>query len=123
MTDRNKDMFKTSQGKYVAPSAIAATFKGLCPYVGELVACGEGRPYCVALVSLDREAITGWAGKQGMAGMSFAEIAHDERTRALISGYIDELNRHLNRWEQMQIKKFAIIDRELSIESGDLTRA
>ena len=54
-----------------------------------------------------------------MAGKSFAELARDEKTRELIAGYIDALNLELNRWEQ--IKKFAILDRELSIESGDLT--
>jgi long-chain acyl-CoA synthetase len=119
ITDRKKDLFKTSQGKYVAPSAIAATFKGLCPYIGELLVYGEGRPYCVALVGLDSEAITEWAAKHGLAGKSFAEIARDDKTRDLIGGYIDQLNTHLNRWEQ--IKKFTIADRELSIEAGDLT--
>ncbi|MEE6177628.1 AMP-dependent synthetase/ligase [Mycobacterium sp. 050134] len=119
ITDRKKDMFKTSQGKYVAPSAIDAKFKGLCPYVSELVVYGEGKPYCVALVSLDTEAITDWAGKSGLAGKSFAEIAGDERTEELIAGYIDALNVELNRWEQ--IKKFVIADREFTVESGDLT--
>ena len=112
-------MFKTSQGKYVAPSAIEVRFKGLCPYVGELLVIGEAKPYCVALVSLDSEAITDWAAKHGLAGKSFAEIARDDRTRELIAGYIDALNSELNRWEQ--IKKFTILDRELSVESGDLT--
>jgi long-chain acyl-CoA synthetase len=119
ITDRKKDMFKTSQGKYVAPAAIDVRFKGLCPYVGELLVIGEGKPYCAALVSLDREAITDWAAKHGLGGKSFAEIARDDRTRELIAGYVDALNAELNRWEQ--IKKFTIIDRELSVESGDLT--
>ena len=119
ITDRKKDLFKTAQGKYVAPSAIAATFKGICPYIGEFIVYGEGRPYCVALVGLDSEAINEWAASHGLANKSFTEIARDERTRDLIGGYIDTLNTHLNRWEQ--IKKFAIIDRELSIEAGDLT--
>ncbi|BBZ44797.1 AMP-dependent synthetase/ligase [Mycobacterium parmense] len=119
ITDRKKDMFKTSQGKYVAPSAIDAKFKGLCPYVSELVVYGEGKPYCVALVSLDTEAITDWAGKNGLGGRPFGEIARDDKTRQLISGYIDALNAELNRWEQ--VKAFTIADRELSIEAGDLT--
>ena len=119
ITDRKKDMFKTSQGKYVAPSAVDTRFKGLCPYVSELLVYGEAKPYCVALIGLDSEAITDWAGKQGLAGNSFAEIAGDEKTQELIAGYIDELNLELNRWEQ--IKRFTIIDRELSIEAGDLT--
>ena len=119
ITDRKKDMFKTSQGKYVAPSAIDARFKGLCPYVSELLVYGEAKPYCVALVSLDNEAITDWAGKNGLGGKSFAEIARDEKTRVLIAEYIDALDLELNRWEQ--IKRFTILDRELSVEAGDLT--
>ncbi len=119
ITDRKKDMFKTSQGKYVAPSTIAATFTGICPYAAEFIVYGEDRPYCIALVGLDAEAITEWAGKNGLGDKSFGEIARDEKTRELISGYIDTLNNELNRWEQ--IKKFAILDRELSIEAGDLT--
>jgi long-chain acyl-CoA synthetase len=119
ITDRKKDMFKTAQDKYVAPSAIASRFEGMCPYVGELIVFGEGRPYCVALVSLDTEAITAWAEEHGLAGKSFAEIARHDKTRDLIGGYIEALNQQLNSWEQ--VKRFAIIDRELSIEAGDLT--
>lgn len=119
ITDRKKDMFKTSNGKYVAPSAVAATFKGICPYVGEIIVDGEGRSYCVALVSLDAESITEWAEKNGMAGQSFAEIAGAQATRNLIGGCIEELNAGLNRWEQ--IKKFRILRRELTVEAGEIT--
>ncbi|BBZ49077.1 long-chain fatty acid--CoA ligase [Mycobacterium heidelbergense] len=119
ITDRKKDMFKTSQGKYVAPSVIDARFKGLCPYASEFLVYGEGKPYCVALIGLDKEALTDWADKHGLAGKSFAEIATDDRTHELIAGYIDALNSELNRWEQ--IKKFTIADRELTVEAGDLT--
>jgi long-chain acyl-CoA synthetase len=119
ITDRKKDMFKTSQGKYVAPSAIAATFKGLCPFASEIIVYGESKPYCVALVSLDGEAIREWADRNGMEGKSFAEIARDEKTKEMIGGYVDTLNKHLNRWEQ--VKRFTIIDRELTVEAGDLT--
>jgi long-chain acyl-CoA synthetase len=119
ITDRKKDMFKTSQGKYVAPSAIDARFKGRCPYASEIVVYGEGKPYCVALVSLDGEAITDWADKNGLAGKSFTDIARDDKTQQLIAGYIDAVNTELNRWEQ--IKRFTIADREFTIESGDLT--
>ena len=119
ITDRKKDMFKTSQGKYVAPSAIDARFKGRCPYVSEILVYGEGKPYCVALVSLDTDAITDWANKNGLAGKSFADIARDDKTQELIAGYIDALNTELNRWEQ--IKRFTIADREFTVESGDMT--
>ena len=119
ITDRKKDMFKTSQGKYVAPSAISAQFKGICPFASEIIVYGEGKPYCVALVSLDGEAIREWADRNGFEGKSFEEVARDEKTRELIGGYVDTLNKHLNRWEQ--VKRFSIIDRELTVEAGDLT--
>jgi long-chain acyl-CoA synthetase len=119
ITDRKKDLFKTSQGKYVAPSAVAAAFKAVCPYVSEMIVYGEERPYCVALVSLDSEAIADWAARNGLGDLSFADIARHDATRELIAGYVDILNEQLNRWEQ--IKRFAILDRELSIAAGDLT--
>ena len=119
ITDRKKDLFKTSQGKYVAPSAIAAAFKAICPYASEMIVYGEERPYCVGLVSLDTDAITDWAAKNDLANLSFAELARHDSTRELIGGYVEMLNEQLNRWEQL--KKFAILDRELSIAAGDLT--
>ncbi len=119
ITDRKKDMFKTSQGKYVAPSAISAQFKGICPYASEIIVYGEGKPYCVALVSLDAEAIKEWAADNGLGDKSFSEIARDPKTKAMVEGYVEELNKHLNRWET--VKKVAIIDRELTVEAGDLT--
>ena len=119
ITDRKKDMFKTSQGKYVAPSAISAHFKGICPYASEIIVYGEGKPYCVALVSLDADSIREWAADNGMGEKSFGEIARDSTTREMVSGYVEQLNKGLNRWEQ--VKRFSIIDRELTVEAGDLT--
>lgn len=119
ITDRKKDMFKTSQGKYVAPSAISASFKAVCPYASEIIVYGEGKPYCVALVSLEAEAIKEWAADNGLGDKSFSEIARDPKTLTMVEGYVEQLNKHLNRWEQ--VKKVAIIDRELTVENGDLT--
>jgi len=119
ITDRKKDMFKTSQGKYVAPSAISAQFKGICPFASEIIVYGEGKPYCVALVSLDADGLKEWGAAHGMAGKPFAEIARDPKVNEAVTGYVEQLNKHLNRWEQ--VKKFSIIDRELTVEAGDLT--
>ncbi len=119
ITDRKKDMFKTSNGKYVAPSAIAAMFKGLCPYAGEIIVHGEGKSYCVALISLDGEAIIEWAAENGMADRPLREIASAGATVAMMSSYVDRLNAGLNRWEQ--IKRFTILERELSVENGEIT--
>lgn len=119
ITDRKKDMFKTSNGKYVAPSAIAATFKGICPYVGEIIVHGEGKSYCVALISLDGEAIAEWAVENGMGDRPLREIATAERTVTMMGAYVDQLNAGLNRWEQ--IKRFTILERELTVENGEIT--
>ncbi|RVW02101.1 AMP-dependent synthetase/ligase [Rhodococcus xishaensis] len=119
ITDRKKDMFKTSNGKYVAPSAIAATFKGICPFAGELIVHGEGKSYCVALISLDGEAIAEWAVENGMGEMPLREIAAAGPTVAMMSAYVDQLNAGLNRWEQ--IKRFTILERELTVENGEIT--
>ncbi|QCQ93114.1 AMP-dependent synthetase/ligase [Rhodococcus sp. SGAir0479] len=119
ITDRKKDMFKTSNGKYVAPSAIAATFKGLCPYVGEIIVHGEGKSYCVALISLDGEAIAEWAVENGMADKPLKEIAAADATVSMMSTYVDRLNAGLNRWEQ--VKRFTILERELTVENGEIT--
>jgi long-chain acyl-CoA synthetase len=119
ITDRKKDMFKTSNGKYVAPSAIDATFKGICPYVSQLVIDGEGRSYCVALIALDADAVHAWANENGMRGAAFDQVATSESFRETMQGYVDTLNGQLNRWES--IKKFAILNRELTVEDGEIT--
>jgi long-chain acyl-CoA synthetase len=119
LTDRKKDLIKTSGGKYVAPQSIEVLFKAVCGYASELVVYGDGRPYCVALVALDPEPITAWAAAHGLGGLPFAELAAHERVRALIAADVEEVNRRLPRWET--IKRFAILPRQLTVEDGDLT--
>jgi len=119
ITDRKKDLIKTSGGKYVAPQSIEKTFKAVCPHASEIVVYGEDHPYCTALVALDPEAIAGWATENGLGDLSFAELAGHERVRAMIAGYLEETNSRLPRWET--IKRFAILRRELTVEDGDFT--
>ncbi len=120
ITDRKKDLFKTSGGKYIAPSQIESQFKALCPYVGQVVVHGNQRNFVVALVTLDPEAITGWASSQsGLGNASYEEIASSDHARKMIDGYVTELNAKLNRWET--VKKFVILDHDLSVESGEMT--
>ena len=119
LTDRKKDLFKTSGGKYVAPSTIESTFKGVCPYAAQLVVYGADRKCVSALVTLDPEAMQGWAEQHGMADKSYAEVVTSPEVREMVQGYIDELNKGLNRWEQ--IKRFTILDKDLTIEEGELT--
>ncbi|MGV1010075.1 MAG: AMP-dependent synthetase/ligase [Dermatophilaceae bacterium] len=119
ITDRKKDLFKTSGGKYIAPSQIETAFKGLCPFVSHLLVLGEGRNYATALVTLDPDAVTAWAASNGMAGRSYSEIVTSPQAQDMVQGYIDKLNTGLNRWET--IKRFTILDRDLTIEEGELT--
>ncbi|MGH3979130.1 MAG: AMP-dependent synthetase/ligase [Pseudonocardiaceae bacterium] len=119
ITDRKKDLFKTSGGKYVAPSHIEGTFKGLCPLASQMVVHGSQRNYCVALIALDPDAVHDWASQHGMAGMSHARVAASQAMHAEIDGYVRELNTQLNRWEA--IKKFIILEHDLSVDSGELT--
>jgi long-chain acyl-CoA synthetase len=119
ITDRKKDLFKTSGGKYVAPQAIESMFKGICPYASQLVVEGDGRNFVTAIVTLDPDAIQGWAEQHGLGGRPYAEIVTSPQAREMVQGYIDQLNEKLNRWEQ--IKKFIILDHDLSIEEGELT--
>jgi len=119
ITDRKKDLFKTSGGKYIAPSAIESTFKGICPYVSQFVVHGEGRNFASALVTLDADAITGWGAAHGLVGKPYAEIVGSPEARTLVQGHVDELNAGLNRWET--IKRFTILDHDLTVEEGELT--
>ncbi|MFM6852391.1 MAG: AMP-dependent synthetase/ligase, partial [Terrabacter sp.] len=119
VTDRKKDVFKTSGGKYIAPAEIEARFKGLCPFVSQFLVHGAGHNYATALVTLDPDAVAAWAPTVGLEGRSYAEIVLSPQARALVQGYVDKLNDGLNRWET--IKKFTILDKDLTIEEGDLT--
>jgi long-chain acyl-CoA synthetase len=119
ITDRKKDLFKTSGGKYVAPTSVESQFKAVCPYVSEIIVHGESRNFCTALITLDADAMAQWAGQNGQAGRSYREVVTSAPVQELIAGYVETLNSRLNRWET--IKKFVILERELSVEEGEIT--
>jgi long-chain acyl-CoA synthetase len=119
ITGRLKEMFKTSGGKYIVPPAIEAKFIAQCPYASQFLVFGEGRNFCVALVALDPDTISSWAAERGMAGKSYAELVKRPEVHALIDEYVNKLNSELNRWET--IKKWALLDHDLSVERGELT--
>jgi long-chain acyl-CoA synthetase len=119
ITDRKKDLFKTSGGKYVAPSIIEGQFKGMCPYVSQILVHGSERNFCTALITLDPDAMATWAEHNEMAEKPYSEVVASQAAGAMVQGYIDQLNAKLNRWET--IKKFVILAEDLSVESGELT--
>ncbi|WP_107765410.1 AMP-dependent synthetase/ligase [Nocardioides terrigena] len=119
ITGRIKELFKTSGGKYIAPPAIESKFKAICPYASQFMVFGNERNYVIALVTLDPDAMAGWAAENGMEGKSYTEIVNSDEVKAMVGGYVDELNTRLNRWET--IKKWELLDHDLTVESGELT--
>lgn len=119
ITGRKKELFKTSGGKYVAPPHIEGTFKGISSLTSQILVHGNDRNFCSALITLDPDAVAEWAGHNGMAGKSYAEVVKSPEIHKVIEGQIEELNSKVNRWET--IKKFAILDHDLTIENGEIT--
>jgi long-chain acyl-CoA synthetase len=119
ITDRKKDLIKTSGGKYVAPTHIEGLFKGLCPYVSQVLVIGQARNFCTMLITLDPDAIVGWAKGGPLEGKSVKEISESAAVRDMLDTYVKELNERLNRWET--IKKFVVLPRDLTVEHGELT--
>ena len=119
ITDRKKDLIKTSGGKYVAPQKIEVIFKAVSPYASQIVVHGDGRNYCTALITLDPDAIASWAEHNDLAGTPYPDLVATVQVHELVQGNVNELNARLERWET--IKKFEILPQDLSVEEGDLT--
>jgi long-chain acyl-CoA synthetase len=119
ITDRKKDLIKTSGGKYVAPSHIEGEFKAICPIVSQVVVIGQARNYVTMVLTLDPDAMPSWTAGGPLAGRSYADVSAAPETAAMIDGYVKELNARLNRWET--VKKYTILPRDFTVESGELT--
>ncbi|MCY0918168.1 MULTISPECIES: AMP-dependent synthetase/ligase [unclassified Streptomyces] len=119
ITDRKKDLIKTSGGKYVAPAEIEGQFKAICPYVSSIVVHGADRNFCSALIALDGPAILTWAADHGLEGKTYAEVVAAPETVRLVETYVQTLNEGLQRWQT--IKQFRLLPRDLDVEHGDLT--
>jgi long-chain acyl-CoA synthetase len=119
ITDRKKDLIKTSGGKYIAPAEVEGQFKAVCPYVSNILVHGADRNFCTALIALDEPSILEWAKENGLEGKSYAEVVAAPATVALVEGYVKELNEGLQRWQT--IKKFRLLPRDLDVEHGEIT--
>ena len=119
ITDRKKDLIKTSGGKYIAPQAIEVMFKAVCPLASEMVVHADGRHYATALVTLDPDALTQWGRAQGLAATDYTALTADPAVREYVGSCVDVVNGRLNRWET--IKDFRILDHDLTVDDGELT--
>jgi long-subunit acyl-CoA synthetase (AMP-forming) len=107
IVDRKKELMINAAGKNMSPANIEGTVKVSCPLVGSVVAIGDDRPYVVALLTLDPDAVAAYAKQRGLADASPAALADDPDLRATIEAGIKEANTKLSRVEQ--IKKFTIL--------------
>ncbi|MET7739027.1 AMP-dependent synthetase/ligase [Streptomyces sp. NPDC005385] len=119
ITDRKKDLIKTSGGKYIAPAEVEGQFKAVCPYVSNILVHGADRNFCTALIALDEPSIMEWAKDNGLERRSYAEVVAAPTTVAMVEGYVKELNEGLQRWQT--IKKFRLLPRDLDVEHGEIT--
>ncbi|WP_121251478.1 AMP-dependent synthetase/ligase [Nocardioides ferulae] len=119
ITDRKKDLVKTSGGKYIAPQAIETLFKALCPLASQMVVHAEGRHYATALVTLDPDALTQWGAARQLDASDYRSLAAHPAVHDYVRSSLDQVNGRLNRWET--VKDFRILDHDLSVESGELT--
>jgi len=118
ITDRKKDLMKTSGGKYVAPQKIENLLK-LQPHVSQAIVIGDRRKYCVALITLDAEEVARWGREQGLVLDAPEAMAAHPTVQELIEREVAAANRHLASYES--IKYFRILPRDLSTETGELT--
>jgi long-chain acyl-CoA synthetase len=118
ITDRKKELIKTSGGKYVAPAPIESRIKASCPYVANVVVHGDRRNFCVALITLDPDVAKAWARNAGLPE-DLAALASNETLRAAVRAGVDSVNAALPSYST--IKDFAILPADFTVEEGELT--
>lgn len=118
ITDRVKELFKTSGGKYIAPQQLENKMKEI-PYVEQIMAVGENRNFVSALIVPNFLNLSEWATKHGITVKSNAELVKNAEVQKLFRDAIDEKNKNFGQWET--IKKFELMEKEWSIEGGELT--
>jgi long-chain acyl-CoA synthetase len=118
ITGRKKDIIITAGGKNITPANLENGLKQN-RWISQAVVIGDRRPYLVALVTLDPEEAPALAEQLGLDGADPAAMAQDDRVRAEIQKAVDEVNSHVGPVEQ--IKRFEILDHDLSQETGELT--
>jgi long-chain acyl-CoA synthetase len=118
ITDRKKELIKTSGGKYIAPQPIEGKLKadGL---VGQAALLGDTRKFAAVLISPNFPALERWAGENGIATKDPAELVKDPKVQKLYEGIVKKVNATLEHHET--IKKVGVVGEEWTVETGELT--
>jgi long-chain acyl-CoA synthetase len=118
ITDRKKELFKTSGGKYIAPSPIEQMIRS-SRFVSQAVLVGNERKFAAALVVPNFEMLESYVKLKGLDARTPAEMCRHERIIDLIERQIDSATQNLARYEK--VKKIALLEKELTVEGGELT--
>jgi long-chain acyl-CoA synthetase len=118
VTDRKKDLIKTSGGKFIAPQPLENALK-LNAYVGVAAIIGDKRKFAAVVVSPNFTKLEDWARENGIAFGSRAELVAHPRVQALFDGVVEEINQNLARFEKL--KRVIVVADEFSAENGILT--
>jgi long-chain acyl-CoA synthetase len=118
ITDRKKEMFKTSGGKYVAPQVIENKLRA-SRFIEQAMVVGENRKFPAVLVLPSFTFVKDWCALKNIPYSTAAEMVKDERVIARIQQEVDEVNTGLGHWEQ--VKKVALLHEDWSVEGGEFT--
>jgi len=117
ITGRKKDIIITAGGKNLTPANIENDLKQ-CAFISQAVMFGDRKPYPVALITLDPEEILPWAKEKGLPE-DLAQLAENDEVNQMVQKELDRANSNYAQVEQ--VKKFKILDHDLTTESGELT--
>lgn len=118
ITDRIKDLFKTSNGKYIAPQALESVLSE-DQYIEQVAVIGDQRKYVTAIIVPAFEALKDYAAKKKIQYQNIEDLVKDSDVMKMLSERINELQKDFASWQQ--IKKFTILPKSFSMETGELT--
>jgi len=118
ITDRKKEMFKTSGGKYVPPQQVENKMKE-SPFISQIIVVGEYHKFPAALIVPAFDTVSKVLAAKGVNVQTRAELVTHPETRALIQADVARLNQQLGRY--LQVKKFALLENDWTTSAGELT--
>ncbi|HKY03423.1 MAG TPA: AMP-binding protein, partial [Blastocatellia bacterium] len=118
ITDRKKELIKTSGGKYIAPQRVESLIKS-SRFVSQVVVIGNGRKYASALIVPNMEVVKSYAAHKGIEYKDDTELLDNPRVVDVVQRQVDKYTDELARFEK--VKRVALLPKELTVESGELT--